>query len=92
MLDIEEFGKYRAGLTTEEIKEYLVIRYNELLSYRGRPIKKINKATYNKFCESAGCNTCAVITVNKKQVYLMYRHDVLRFTEQLFNGTPTYWD
>jgi hypothetical protein len=92
MLDINEFGKYRLGLTNDEIKEWLKLRYNEILSWRGEPIKKINKIIWDKFCKIAGINTMAVITVNRHKVTLMYRHDVERFTDQLYLKKETYFD
>jgi hypothetical protein len=92
MLDINEFGKYRLGLTTEEIKEWLKLRYNEILSWRGKPIKKINNAIWNKFCQIAGCNTEATIQEGYKKITLMYRHDVERFTDVLYEGKTTYFD
>jgi len=92
MLNINEFGKYRLGLTNDEIKEWLKLRYNELLSWRGKPIKKINKATWNKFWEVAGINTMAMIKKGNKQITLMYRHDVERFTKVIYEHKATYFD
>lgn len=92
MLDINYFGKYRVGLTKNEIKMWLTLRYNELLSWRGKPIEKINKGTYNKFYAIVGVNTCAVIKEGKKDISLMYRHDVERFTDKLFLNKETYFD
>lgn len=92
MIDINDFGKYRLGLTNDEIKEWLKLRWNELLSWRGKPIKKINKATWNKFWEIAGINTMAGVKEGKKVIALMYRHDCERFTNKLFLNRKTYFD
>jgi len=92
MLDINNFGKYRVGLTKQEIKEWLKVRWNELLPLKSVPLKKINKATWKKFNEIAGCNTCGFVVANKNIVHLMYRWDVERFTNQLFDNKETYFD
>jgi len=92
MLDIYDFGKYRLGLTNNEIREWLKLRYNEILSCRGKPIKKINKATWDKFWQIAGVNTVPIIREGNKKITLMYRHDVDRFTYQLYCGKETYFD
>ena len=92
MIDINDFGKYRLGLTKYEIKEYLNLREQDLLSDYGNNSNKTSKAIYHKFCEIAGVNTCAVITVNKHRVILMYRHDVERFADKLFLDKETYFD
>lgn len=92
MLNINEFGKYRLGLTNKEIEEWLKLKWNELLFLRGNPIKKINKATWDKFWEIAGVNTVAVIKEGHKKITLMYRHDVKRFTDKLFLNKETYFD
>lgn len=77
-IDLDEFGKYRIGLTTEEIKTYLKSR-----SRSGRL-----GILYKKFCKISGINTMAI----EDGKVLMYRSDVLRFANQLFCGIPTYWD
>jgi hypothetical protein len=78
--DLENYGIYRLGLTGCEIYDYLQVRCHQ---------SKIPfKGIVNKFYRIAGCNTCAVIDGKT----LMYRHDVLRFAEKLFNGTNTYFD
>ena len=78
-LDISNYGVYRLGLTSEEIICYLQARAN-----------KINiKRLYKKFNRIAGCNTCAVAPNGE---HLMYRWDVERFADALFNGTATYFD
>jgi hypothetical protein len=91
MINVEDFGIYKLGMTQEEIKDYLVSRYNEK---RGAEQKKCLKSTYNKFIEIAGVNTrtCVICSCCKKLVSLMYRHDIERYANQLFNGTPTYFD
>ena len=80
MIDLNEFGKYRMGLTSEEIDEYL------------REQAKATKYSYYdfraRFNKISGYNTMALVD---GQV-LMYRHDVDRFTKQLIEGIPTYFD
>lgn len=78
------YGKYRNGLTSEEIDDYLRMRANTV------SIKKIRK----KFYKIAGVNTvssCICKECGHMEI-LLYRHDVLRFADQLFLGTKTYWD
>jgi 20S proteasome alpha/beta subunit len=87
MIDINEYGKYRIGLTSEEIQEYLKERYNEGLKALPIPyktIKKCLKATYKKFCAIAGVNTVGVVKKDNKNITLMYRYDVKRFADKLF--------
>ena len=91
-LNINQFGKYRLGLTNDEIKEWLKLRWNEILSWRGKPIKRINKATWDKFWKIAGVNTMAVIREGHKKITLMYRHDCERFTDKLYLNKETYFD
>ncbi|HUS50123.1 MAG TPA: hypothetical protein VMZ91_08150 [Candidatus Paceibacterota bacterium] len=92
MININHYGEYRLGLTNNEIRGYLTDRYNELLSWRGKPIKKINKATWDGFWKIAGVNTMAVVQKGNKKITLMYRHDVKRFSDVLFEGKKTYFD
>lgn len=85
-IDINHFGDYRMGLTDKEIMLYLcnraAIKRNK---YYNMSLNKI----YKIFCEIAGCNTGAV---GPNGECLMYRHDVERFADQMFDGTPTYFD
>ena len=91
MVDINEFGKYRLGLTRSEIKAYLAVRWNELVSPKEK-IKKIGELQYLQFCKIAGVNICAVIREGKKDISLMYRHDVERYADKLFLNKSTYFD
>lgn len=93
-LAIERWGVYSNGMTREEIMSYLVARYNEDC-VKSQKSKYINQEKlFNKFAKIAGVNTqtCIVCPCCNKQVSLMYRWDVERFANQLFNGTLTYWD
>lgn len=91
MKPIDEYGIFAMGMAQEEIKEYLVIRYNEK---RNANQKKCLKSTYNKFCEIAGANTQSMVVCPccKKAINLMYRHDVKRFADKLFLNLETYFD
>lgn len=83
LIDIEEFGIYRMGLTTEEIKKYL----------KNRACTTRLGHLYDKFCRVAGINTVAVIKDEyKNSITLMYRWDVKRFADAMLKGTATYWD
>jgi hypothetical protein len=84
--DLEQFGKYREGLTSEEIVEYLRQVYN-IVAKKKRKIcpPKIVK----QFNEIAGVNTCAVGPGGES---LMYRHDIQRFAGKLFFNQETYFD
>jgi hypothetical protein len=83
--DIYSFGLFRQGLTGQEIKEYIQARANKL---------NVSKLIKN-FYEIAGRNTVGVYTCYscKKQTYLMYHEDVLRFANVLFGKNKyTYFD
>jgi len=85
-IGIEYYGDYRLGLTTEEIKNYLLARAY-IFNFKEKNIDKL----YKKFDEIAGVNTVAVHPNGKDS--LMYRHDVLRFSDVLFKKTKgTYFD
>jgi len=83
-MDIENFGIYRMGMTIREIKEYLKKRAG---------VTKLGHL-YEKFCRVAGTNTVSAGRCEfcGKQFSLMYRCDVVRFTNLLLKGTPTYFD
>jgi len=78
-LDLELFGAYKWGLIDEEIKTYLKERARS---------KRLGKL-YIQFSNIAGVNTCAM---GPQGQTLMYRHDVKRFADKLFDGKATYWD
>ena len=79
--DISNYGKYRLGLTAEEVKIYLTVR-----AYQHQ--KQFTKKLEKKYYEIAGVNTCAVVD---GQV-LYYRHDILRFSDELFDDVKTFFD
>lgn len=84
-IDLIHYGQFRMGLSESEIRDYL----------RARANKTNIKTLYKKFIEIAGCNTMAVFTCPecKKQISLMYHHDVKRFADVLFGKTKsTYFD
>lgn len=80
--DIFQYGEFRKGVTNSEIDDYLKVRANKLNI----------KAVRAKFDKVAGCNTCPVAQFDGQNLGLMYRHDVERFANQMFDGTPNYWD
>ena len=85
-IDIDEFGDYRVGLTNKEVDEYLLSRYN----YKnGRQHKKCPAKIKTLFAKIAGINT---MTVSPQGETLMYRYDVLRFADVLFDCKKTYFD
>lgn len=85
--DIYNYGMYRLGLTSSEIKEYLKKR-------TGARTKREVETLYKIFCEVAGVNTMALMTCEhcKKQFTLMYRSDVARFADLMLLGISTFWD
>jgi hypothetical protein len=94
MTNVEDFGIYKMGMTREEIRDYLITRYNEK-TVKNQKSKYINPARLMiKFAIIAGANTQAAVQCPgcKKMVSLMYRYDVERFSDQLFDGTKTYFD
>jgi len=78
VIDLEYYGKYMAGLTAKEIKEYLKHRAG---------VTRLGNL-WNKFVRIAGCNTMALVDGQA----LMYRYDVERFANVLFLGKTTYFD
>ena len=88
-LNINEFGAFRLGLSSEEIEEYLLIRA------KGTKYDKYTKKRlFKKFYLIAGVNTCSLVNcpICRKPIVLMYRHDVKRFADKLFEGKNPYWD
>jgi hypothetical protein len=81
-IDIKSYGDYRLGLTKEEIQFYLLCRAFQ------NNLRRKPEVIFEKFNEIAGCNTCAVV----QGKVLMYRHDVERFADVLFEGKSTYFD
>ena len=90
MINITKFGKYKAGLTSKEIKIYLRERLNELNQFN--VYKKCPVDVIKRFNEVAGVNTMASKVINGKHTSLMYRHDVERFANYMFCKVPTYFD
>jgi hypothetical protein len=78
-IDINEFGDYRAGLTGNEISDYLFCR-----APRRNQIK-----LRKDFVKVAGCNTGALTSTG---VSLMYRHDVKRFADVVLLKKKTHFD
>lgn len=89
MFDINKFGKYREGLTIEEIKKYLILRNVET-----PVIKNINDLPllFELYDKIAGVNTAACKKIKGKLVILHYRWDVKRYADVLFLKKQTYWD
>jgi len=79
MIDLHEYGDYRIGLTTKEIKEYLKARGD---------VTKIGNL-YKEFCKISGINTMGISPTGET---LMYRWDVERFADTLFWNKGTYFD
>lgn len=89
--DINQYGIYRQGLDSKEIKRYLKILSKTTALIRFS--KLTTKELYRKFVKIAGVNTMALVTLPDGTVNsLMYRHDVLRFANCLFLNKPTFWD
>lgn len=84
--DVYQFGAFKDGLTAEEIDDYLKVRSNSL------KIIKIRKKFDDLLCGS----TCRSIAIQGEKVVvekcLIYRHDVERFANNIFEKTPTYFD
>lgn len=83
---IENYGIYRIGLLFTEVDKYIEARCN-LPQYK-RKFKDINKVI-KKFWEISGSNTCGMTPDNKS---LMYRWDVSRFANVIFDRKDTYFD
>ena len=85
--DLTYYGDYLHGLDDEEITKYLLSR--SIWSGNKKFQKMRVKALLKIFNKIAGVNTCALTKDGK---VLMYRHDVQRFADLMFDGTATYWD
>jgi hypothetical protein len=85
-IELEYYGVYRIGLTSKEIEIYLKTRAL-LPKYRSKFKHKTN--LLNKFHKMAGVNTVGMSPSNEM---LMYRHDVKRFADALFDNKKTYFD
>ena len=94
MINIDDFGIYKDVMTRNEIETYLIVRFNEKSSKTQESIYLNRKKLIHKFVKIAGANTQIGVTCSycKKLIRLMYRYDVERFANQLFNGTLTYFD
>lgn len=84
--DLRTFGKYKQGLTSAEITEYICHVYN---SVTHKDVKTCPKKIIAKFYDIAGVNTVAVSPDGET---LMYRWDVERFVGKLFFNTDVYFD
>ena len=82
--NLYRYGKFMAGLTGEEITNYVRVRANKW------NVDKLVKS----FAGIAGCNTGGIYICQKcgKEDFLMYRHDVQRFADKLLEDRNTYWD
>ena len=90
ILDIKNYGIFCNGLTNKEVDKYLRTRAKKT-KYSKYSTEQLRK----RFWKIAGPgNTMAVVECPEcdEQIVLMYRHDVLRFADQMFLGIPTYWD
>lgn len=85
-IDIEDFGVFRMGLSSDDVRAYL----------RARAGRKQIPDLIRKFNKEFGCQTCPVadfkIKGKRQIVILMYRHDVEHVADFIFNGTPYLWD
>jgi len=83
--DIYRYGIFRSGLTLEEVDAYLLVRSGKTVG-----IKKLRK----QFSDLFGCGTAPLVVCPrcKKNICLLYRHDVERFANVMFENTPTYFD
>lgn len=90
MIDIYNFGKYVEGLTNNEIRHYLFLRYKEKNNKKLSGTKKMY--LFKRFCKIAGANTVTGKFINGKLISLMYRHDVERFADVMFKNKLTYFD
>jgi len=85
-VNIDFYGKYKEGLTDEEIREYLLARLNEVNT--SNTLESCPDVLIEKFNRVAGVNTMAFVDGHS----LMYRWDVQRFTDCIFEGKATYFD
>ena len=79
VINIQNFGHYRHGLSSVEINTYLRMRTGQ----------KIIAPLRQKFNEAVGITTMAI---GPQGQTLMYRHDVQRFADVVLLNKPTYFD
>jgi len=90
ILDLEHFGIYQLGLEASEIDKYLRVKAKKSSKYKKYSTKQLRKV-FNKI---SGVNAMVVVTCPKcsKEIVLMYRDDVRRFADYMFQGIKTYWN
>jgi hypothetical protein len=83
-------GNFTLGMTSDEVDDYLRRRNAKRLRLKEPAVRDVIK----KFNKIAGVNTCGAVQCPKckEWISLMYRHDVQRFADKLFDGTETYFD
>lgn len=79
---LNHYGVFAAGLTTDEIDDYLRVRTNTM------NISSVRRKLNNELNGS----TCPVVNVNGQEVILIYRHDVKRFSDKILDNVPTFFD
>ncbi len=79
---IYSFGEFKGGLTRDEVLDYLRVRTNRMNV----------TSVFKKLCKRSIGDTCPLAIVNGVAVPLSYRSDVQRHTENVLEGTPTYFD
>ena len=82
VLQLDHYGIFNAGLIESEIDDYLRMRANSL------NIAQVKKRFNNELRGS----TCQCVILDGKEYILVYRHDVQRFADAIFNGKKTYFD
>jgi hypothetical protein len=87
-INLDFYGMYRAGLTAEEIRTYLKARGSTTKYKNSEKLKNIRRLI-NKFYDIAGANT---VSMTPNGEILMYRHDVERYADVLFDNKSTYFD
>jgi hypothetical protein len=86
--DINNYGKYRLGLSRSELVDYIhICKLQASKIKRLLTLEEIQKLMM-KYQEIEGCNTCVIVD----GVVLYYRLDVERFCQKLFNKKETYFD
>lgn len=77
--NIDHYGIFNMGLTSEEVKDYVIVRANTTDS------KKLAK--YNKKINDLGRgSTCPLVVLDGKHYPLFYRHDIKHYCDVVFNN------
>jgi hypothetical protein len=103
MIDLKTFSTNEEGLTSEEIKKYLLARFNDLTFAQKRTVENRLRRKYHfrgifsdelfqAYNDITGVNTCMMKIINGEQVIINYFCDVENATNKLLFNKDFLWD